>query len=135
MPTVAIADDFLDAFARIPRAQQRKVREFTAKFKADPRSAAINYEKIHRVKDDKLRTVRIDQQYRAIVLHPEQGDVYVLLWVDTHDEAMAWAAKRTFEISPITGAAPAGRQRRGGAAGRPRRGRRHGPAGAVEVDR
>ena len=41
MPTVAIADDFLDAFARIPRAQQKKVREFTAKFKADPRSAAI----------------------------------------------------------------------------------------------
>ncbi len=49
MPTVAIADDFLDAFARIPRAQQRKVREFTAKFRADPRSSAINYEKIHRV--------------------------------------------------------------------------------------
>ncbi|MGP0066023.1 MAG: UvrD-helicase domain-containing protein [Isosphaeraceae bacterium] len=104
MPTVAIADDFLDAFARIPRAQQKKVREFTAKFKADPRSAAINYEKIHRVKDDKIRTVRIDQQYRAIVLHPEQGDVYVLLWVDTHDEAMAWAADRTFEINPRTGA-------------------------------
>jgi hypothetical protein len=32
MPTVAIADEFLDAFARIPRAQQRKVRDFTAKF-------------------------------------------------------------------------------------------------------
>ena len=104
MPTVAIADDFLDAFARIPRAQQKKVREFTTKFRADPRSAAINYEKIHRVKDDKLRTVRIDQQYRAVVLHPDKGDVYVLLWVDNHDEAMAWAANRTFEINPRTGA-------------------------------
>ena len=104
MPTMAIADDFLDAFARIPRAQQKKVREFTAKFKADPKAAAINYEKIHRVKDDKLRTVRIDQQYRAVVLHPEQGDVYVLLWVDNHDEAMAWATQRTFEINPRTGA-------------------------------
>ena len=40
MPTVAIASEFLDAFARIPRAQQRKVREFTEKFKADPKSAA-----------------------------------------------------------------------------------------------
>jgi hypothetical protein len=104
MPTVAIADEFLDAFARIPRAQQKKVREFTAKFQADPKSAAINYEKIHRVKDDRLRTVRIDQQYRAVVLHPAQGDVYILLWVDNHDEAMKWAAKRTFEINPRTGA-------------------------------
>ena len=70
MVTVAIASEFLDAFARIPRAQQRKVREFTEKFRANPKSPGINYEKIHAVKDDKVRTVRIDQKYRAVVLHP-----------------------------------------------------------------
>ena len=32
MPTVAIASEFLEAYARIPRAQQKKVREFTEKF-------------------------------------------------------------------------------------------------------
>ena len=36
MPTVALASEFLDAFARIPRAQQKKVRDFTEKFKANP---------------------------------------------------------------------------------------------------
>jgi superfamily I DNA/RNA helicase len=101
--TVAIASEFLDAFARIPRAQQRKVREFTEKFRTDPTSAAINYEKIHAVRDDKVRTVRIDQKYRAIVLSPPQGNVFVLVWVDNHDEAMAWASKRRFEINPVTG--------------------------------
>jgi hypothetical protein len=104
MPTVAIGADFLDAFARVPRAQQRKVREFTEKFKANPKSAAINYEKIHGVQDDKVRTVRIDQRYRAVVLHPPAGDVYILVWVDNHDEAMDWAKKRTFEVNPQTGA-------------------------------
>jgi superfamily I DNA/RNA helicase len=104
MPTVALGSDFLDAYARIPRAQQRKVREFTEKFKANPKSPAINYEKIHDVRDDKVRTVRIDQKYRAVVLHPDQGDVYVLAWVDNHDEAMDWARKRVFEINPVTGA-------------------------------
>lgn len=104
MPTVAIGSDFLDAFARIPRSQQRKVSEFTEKFKANPTSAAINYEKIHAVKDHKVRTVRIDQKYRAIILHPDEGDVYVLVWVDNHDEAMAWAKDRKFEINPVTGA-------------------------------
>jgi hypothetical protein len=103
-PTVAISSDFLEAFARVPRAQQRKVRDFTEKFKANPRSAAINYEKIHGVKDDKIRTVRIDQKYRAVVLHPPQGEVYVLVWVDNHDEAMDWARKRAFEVNPHTGA-------------------------------
>src|SRR5476651_1553926 len=102
-PTVAIGSDFLEAFARVPRAQQKKVREFTEKFKANPKSSAINYEKIHAVKDDKVRTVRIDQKYRAVILHPDEGDVYVLVWVDNHDEAMDWASKRRFEVNPVTG--------------------------------
>ena len=103
MPTVAIASEFLDAFARIPRAQQRKVREFTEKFRTNPKGPGINYEKIHAVKDDKVRTVRIDQKYRAVILHPPEGDVYVLVWVDNHDEAMDWAGKRKFEVNPVTG--------------------------------
>ena len=104
MPTVAIASEFLDAFARIPRAQQRKVREFTEKFRADPHSSGINYEKMRDSRDDKVRTVRIGLDYRAIVLHPEVGDVYVLVWVDHHDEAMAWARDRVFEVNRYTGA-------------------------------
>src|ERR1043166_3714472 len=103
MPTVAIASEFLDAFARIPRAQQRKVREFTEKFRTNPKGAGINYEKLHAVKDDKVRTVRIDQKYRAVILHPPEGDVYVLVWVDNHDMAMDWAGNRHFEVNPITG--------------------------------
>src|ERR1022692_1768371 len=103
MPTVAIASDFLEAYARIPRAQQKKVREFTEKFQANPKAPSINYEKIHAVKDDRVRTVRIDQQYRAIILHPGKGDVFVLVWVDNHDEAMDWAKNRTFEINPARG--------------------------------
>ncbi len=104
MPTVAIASDFLDAFSRIPRSQQKKVREFTEKFKTDPTSVAINYEKIQAMKDPKVRTVRIDQKYRAIILHPDAGDVHVLVWVDNHNKAMAWAENRTFDINPVTGA-------------------------------
>src|SRR4051812_47404511 len=103
MPTVAIASEFLDAFARIPRAQQRKVREFTEKFRSNPKGPGINYEKIHDAKDDKVRTVRIDQKYRAIILHPTDGDVHVLVWVDNHDQAMDWAGKRRFEVNPVTG--------------------------------
>ncbi|MCA9141048.1 MAG: AAA family ATPase, partial [Planctomycetales bacterium] len=103
-PRVAVSDDFLEAYAKIPRQQQKKVRTFMEKFKADPKSNAINYEKIHDVKDDRVRTVRIDQKYRAVVLHPENGSVYVLVWVDNHDEAMDWAKNRAFEVNPATGA-------------------------------
>lgn len=100
---VAIFDEFLDAFARIPRAQQKKVSKFLRRFREDPTSASINYESISSFADPNLRTVRIDLAYRAIVLHPEQGNVYVLLWVDHHDEAMRWAENKTVAIHPATG--------------------------------
>lgn len=100
---VAIFDEFLDAFARIPRAQQKKVNKFVRKFRDDPTNPSINYESISTFKDQNLRTVRIDQAYRAIVLKPETGNVYVLLWVDNHDEAMQWASRKKVAIHPDTG--------------------------------
>lgn len=103
MPTVAIADSFFEAFERVPRKVQRKVREFLTRFREDPRSRGINYEPIEAA-DPHVRTVRIGDDYRGIVLHPDSGDVYVLVWVDHHDEAMTWAKRKRFDIHPRTGA-------------------------------
>lgn len=103
MPKVAISADFLAAFARIPRRVQKKVREFTEKFLHDPTQASIHYESLHGMKDPKVRTVRVGLDYRAIVLHPPRGDVYVCVWVDHHDEAMAWARRKRFEVNPTVG--------------------------------
>jgi hypothetical protein len=102
-PRVAISDDFLVAFSRLPKGLQKKTREFTEKFRNDPTSSAINYEPIHGMRDEKVRTVRIDQTYRAIVIHPPAGDVYLLVWVDHHDEAMDWAKRKRFDVNPATG--------------------------------
>jgi hypothetical protein len=99
---VSIHKDFLIAYAKIPQSQQKKVREFITRFQVDPTASSINYEKIM-ARDPRVRTARIDRSYRAIVLHPGQGNVYVLVWVDNHDEAMDWAKNRLFPVNPITG--------------------------------
>ena len=104
MPKIAIGTDFLSAFARIPRAEQKKVQAFADKFQIDPTMASINYEPIAQARDPKVRTVRIGQAYRAIVIHPPSGDVHMLAWVDHHDEAMAWAKNKRFDVNEITGA-------------------------------
>jgi hypothetical protein len=103
MPQVALSSDFLKAFADIPRKKQKTVREALEKFKRDPTSAAQNYEKLNDVEDDKVRTVRCGIDYRAIVIHPPHGDVHLFVWVDHHDEAMAWARKKRFEVNKHTG--------------------------------
>ncbi len=100
---VAIASDFLSSFSKIPRKQQAKVLDFVNKFRANPMLPGINYEKISHARDPNMRSVRIDKSYRGIVLKPESGNVYVLLWVDHHDQAYKWAENKTFKIHPETG--------------------------------
>lgn len=102
-PRVALGDNFLTAFAALPKQQQRGVSSFVTKFRANPRGPGINYETIRNAHDRNFRSVRIDQNYRGIVLRPEKGDVYILLWVDKHDDAYTWATRHRCAIHPGTG--------------------------------
>lgn len=102
-PKVALGDGFLEAFAAIPRGRQKAVMNFVSKFRANPRAPGINYETIRNARDPNFRSVRIDQNYRGIVLNPERGNVYILLWVDKHDDAYTWAMRHRCQIHPTTG--------------------------------
>lgn len=102
-PTVALGDSFLKSLLALPDKIQKKARETITKFQHDPTSPGLNYEKIVNAKDQRLRSIRIDQTYRCIVLKAEKGDTYLLLWVDHHDEAYAWAEGRTCGVNPQTG--------------------------------
>ena len=101
---VAISADFLTAFSELPRSIQGKVTEFINKFRNNPRSPGINYEKIENSTDKKICSVRIDDTYRGIVVRQEETGVYLLLWVDHHDEAYQWALRKRCEVNPQTGA-------------------------------
>lgn len=104
MASISISVDFLSALAKLPKEVQKKAREFMEKFQSNPRAPGINYESIAQARDRRFRSVRIDQNYRAIVLSPDRGDHFLMLWVDSHDDAYDWAKRRTAEIHPVTGA-------------------------------
>lgn len=101
--TIAVSADFFSAFSVIPRRQQGKVLTFINRFRTNPEMPGFNYEKIESAKDKRLRSVRIDDTYRCILLKPDKEPIYMLLWVDHHDEAYAWARKRVCSIDPQTG--------------------------------
>jgi superfamily I DNA/RNA helicase/mRNA-degrading endonuclease RelE of RelBE toxin-antitoxin system len=101
--TVAISSDFLTAFAALPRKIQGKVTDFINKFRNNPIAPGINYEKINSAMDDKICSVRIDDTYRGIVARQEETGVYLLLWVDHHDEAYDWATRKKCEVNKLTG--------------------------------
>ena len=100
---IALSDDFLDALMRVPRTQRKKVQKFIRSFRRNPRATGFNYETINNSSDPNMRSVRIDGSYRAILLKPQQGNVYVLLWVDNHDDAYDWAVRKRCVVHPDTG--------------------------------
>lgn len=100
---VAISADFFTAFASIPRQRQNKVVNFINKFRNNPTSPGINYEKVINAFDPNIRSVRIDDTYRGIVLKPKNSNVYLLLWVDHHDDAYKWAVRKKCIINSQTG--------------------------------
>src|SRR5690606_23845406 len=102
-PKIAMSDDFLKSFARIPRQNQQAVLTFVAKFRQNPLASGINYERINDAADANMRSVRINDNLRGIILKPETGDVYCLLWVDRHDDAYQWARRHRVTIHPDVG--------------------------------
>ncbi len=103
-PKVALSHDFLLQLSRLPTRVHTKVMKWAILFQTDPKSPGINYENITGARDPNLKSVRMDQDWRGIVFKPEAGDVYVLLYVDHHDEAYRWALNRRMTINPVTGA-------------------------------
>jgi len=103
-PKVALSQDFLLNLSKLPSGVQSRVMKWAIKFQSDPKSSGINYENIHAAADSNMKSVRIDGDWRGIVFKPEQGDVYVLLHVNKHDEAYRWAERRKLIINPVTGA-------------------------------
>jgi superfamily I DNA/RNA helicase len=103
-PKVALSQDFLLNLSKLPSGVQSRVMKWAIKFQADPKSPGINYENIHAAADANMKSVRIDGDWRGIVFKPNQGEVYVLLHVNKHDEAYRWAERRKLIINPVTGA-------------------------------
>lgn len=101
---LALSQEFLKKLSSLPANVQGKILNWSIKFQTNPTASGINYEKINAARDDNLRSVRIDQDWRGIVFKPSEGNLYVLLYVDHHDDAYAWAANRKMTINRVTGA-------------------------------
>ena len=102
--TVALSNDFFKAFGQLPEKARGKVATFISKFRTNPRSPGLNYERIEGGKDPFIRSIRVDQDIRCIVRAPDEGDTYVLLWIDKHDDAYQWARRRTCHVNRVSGA-------------------------------
>ena len=101
MATLMFAKEFLEGFTGLEPQVRQKVRELPDKFE-DAVHTGVHLEKLSAARDDRIRTVRVDQSWRGVVVR--LGDArYALLRVMPHDDAIAWAMKQRFGVNPVTG--------------------------------
>ena len=101
MATLVFAKEFLDDFVTLEPAVRQKVRELPDKFE-DAVHTGVHLEKLNSARDDRVRTVRVDQSWRGVVVRLGEAR-YALLRVLPHDDAINWAARQRFGVNPATG--------------------------------
>ncbi|MBY6366535.1 UvrD-helicase domain-containing protein [Rhodococcoides corynebacterioides] len=102
MPSLAIDRDFLLDLGKLEKPVQERVSEVFEKFESATH-AGLHLERIQNARNERFRSIRINQFWRGIVLAPESGDTYVLLKVLPHDDAYDWAKRRAISVNRATG--------------------------------
>ncbi|CAL9342366.1 ATP-dependent DNA helicase Rep [Streptomyces sp. enrichment culture] len=108
MPRLAFAQSFWDGYDTLEKPVRAGVRKAMAKFQA--MSAAelnadkgLHLESVENARDRRMRTIRVTDFWRGVVLAPDDGsDVFLLVNVLPHDDAYTWAAKRLYSANSAT---------------------------------
>lgn len=98
-----IADTFTDSLARLTGDEQKAVKTTAFDLQLNPAHPSLSLHRIEQSKDKHFWSVRAGSDIR-IVLHKTQASM-LLCYVDHHDKAYDWAARRKLETHPTTGAA------------------------------
>ncbi|MER7079101.1 UvrD/REP helicase N-terminal domain-containing protein [Saccharopolyspora kobensis] len=108
MPQLAFAQSFLESYAGLEKKVRTQVEKAIEKFRqlsiADLYAdKGLHLESVNNARDPRLRSIRIDNFWRGVVLAPDDGsDVFLLVRVVPHDDAYTWAAKQVYTINTAT---------------------------------
>jgi len=98
-----IADTFTDSLAKLTGDEQKAVKTTAFDLQLNPAHPSMGLHKIEQSKDKNFWSVRVSSDIWLIV-HKTTGSL-MLCYVDHHDKAYQWAARRRLETHPSTGEA------------------------------
>lgn len=98
-----ISDTFTDSLARLTGGEQKAVKTTAFDLQISPANPGMSFHKLDKAKDKNFWSVRVNADIRLIV-HKTDASL-LLCYVDHHDKAYDWAARRKLETHPKTGAA------------------------------
>lgn len=98
-----IADTFTDSLAKLTGEEQKSVKTTAFDLQLNPANPGMNFHKLDKARDKNFWSVRVSSDLRIIV--HKSAESLLLCYVDHHDPAYHWAARRKLEVHPKTGAA------------------------------
>ena len=100
--TFRIADTFSASLAKLTGQEQKAVKTTAFDLQMDPSAPGLSFHKLDRAQDKNFCSLRVNADIRIIVHRTAEG--VLLCYVDHHDAAYQWAARRRIERHPNTGA-------------------------------
>ncbi|MEQ8434084.1 MAG: 3'-5' exonuclease [Oceanicaulis sp.] len=94
------AKSFYKALARLSNAEAKQVKLTVFDLQADPAHPGHSFHKLDRAADPDFWSVRVNRDLRLIV--HKKGESLLVVHVDHHDAAYAWAERRRIAVHPRT---------------------------------
>ncbi|HAB38926.1 MAG TPA: DNA helicase [Rhodobacteraceae bacterium] len=85
---------------KLPDRVSAKFLEMMTRYMSNPSGNGLNLESVQGAGDRGIKSVRIDQGYRAIGF--ESGKDIMFIHVNEHDKAYRWATGRSVQVDPAT---------------------------------
>ncbi|MET9974703.1 UvrD-helicase domain-containing protein [Streptomyces microflavus] len=108
MPHIAITNTFWEGVDRLDKPARVRVHKAMAKFQQLTMhqlhsDKGLHLESVVSARDPRMRTVRVDDGLRIVLLAPDDGsDLFTFVHVVSHDKAYSWARRRLYTINAVT---------------------------------
>ncbi|MFJ9841634.1 UvrD-helicase domain-containing protein [Kitasatospora sp. NPDC101155] len=99
---VVMADVFGKYYEDLDGQVQAQVLQFIMKMQRDPDANGLNLKPPKGAQDKRVRTARINDNFRAVLMHYADR-IYYLVAVLPHDDAYTLASNIIFDINKVTG--------------------------------
>ena len=90
----------MKSLRKLPDRVALKFMDMMTRYMSDPSANGLNLETVEGAKDSSIKSLRVDQGYRAIAF--EVGRDIMFVHVNEHDKSYRWASGRRVKLDPET---------------------------------
>ncbi len=102
---VQMHEMFEESYDKLDGSIKGKVLNFMVKLQQDPDATGLDFKKPKGAANKYIRTARVNDNYRAVLVDPGADSALYLVSVLPHDDAYEFAGKVTLQVNTKTGAA------------------------------